>query len=630
MKTASVLTILLVFFVLPAAADQPDRMSKFIIELRNPEDVPHPQNGKKPEKTEEPDVEKLGGKVHGKSGNQRLITLPEAAYQKLKNHPSVFMIQRVWNGEPLEWFDDPKKSRLEQETTSTEVSDGMGKFTWESGAYAYDGSGNIRAIGTDTYRYDSAHRLIQSSTNLTPETYGYDAFGNLIAKSTGGGPNSVNAVDPWSNKLIGFEYDVAGNLKTYGIHSYEYDALSMMVLLRDGPGKRMIYTADDERIAVQTPSMLGVAPTRWTIRDFDGRPVREFSGEYWEWEEDWAYLDGRAIGAERMPEYGGRRHFHLDHLGTPRVITLATPLRLSKSDYYPFGKEQTLFSQEVTDYNYDRPEFVKFTGHERDILGYFGEDHHDYVDYMHARFYNPIAGRFLSVDPGGWDARRPQTWNRYAYAENNPVNKIDPDGREAQAVVGALVGGFVGMGFAAYSEIRLSLAQPVTWGGSTRRFLGAVSGGALAGALASTCGNCAWGVRLGSSSVGSVIGGILNRGVSGAPQTLEAAQRDAVAGAAGFVVAGAAAQAGTALAAGKVDQLVVQGAVARAEAAAANAGLGADKAAGQAIQTIQNAIATGGAVVGEAAGNVTGNNLPRPDPKKREEEERLRRMRDQP
>jgi uncharacterized protein RhaS with RHS repeats len=52
---------------------------------------------------------------------------------------------------------------------------------------------------------------------------------------------------------------------------------------------------------------------------------------------------------------------------------------------------------------------------------------------MHARYYNPQWGRFLSVDPvldvkGA--IRKPQAWNRYSYVMNNPVRYTDPDGRE--------------------------------------------------------------------------------------------------------------------------------------------------------------------------------------------------------
>ncbi len=49
---------------------------------------------------------------------------------------------------------------------------------------------------------------------------------------------------------------------------------------------------------------------------------------------------------------------------------------------------------------------------------------------MHARFYSPLNGRFLSVDPARSAARdAPQSWNRYAYGRNNPANRIDPDGK---------------------------------------------------------------------------------------------------------------------------------------------------------------------------------------------------------
>jgi uncharacterized protein RhaS with RHS repeats len=47
--------------------------------------------------------------------------------------------------------------------------------------------------------------------------------------------------------------------------------------------------------------------------------------------------------------------------------------------------------------------------------------------YMQARYYDPVIGRFYSNDPVGFT--NVHTFNRYAYANNNPYKYIDPDGR---------------------------------------------------------------------------------------------------------------------------------------------------------------------------------------------------------
>jgi hypothetical protein len=62
--------------------------------------------------------------------------------------------------------------------------------SWCSGTYAYDGMGNIRAIGADTYVYDTAGRLVSGTAGVqqTPavvsrQDYSYDAFGNRTGAS---------------------------------------------------------------------------------------------------------------------------------------------------------------------------------------------------------------------------------------------------------------------------------------------------------------------------------------------------------------------------------------------------------------------------------------------------------------
>jgi hypothetical protein len=48
---------------------------------------------------------------------------------------------------------------------------------------------------------------------------------------------------------------------------------------------------------------------------------------------------------------------------------------------------------------------------------------------MQQRYYDPVASRFLSVDPVTTDASSGSHFNRYVYGNNNPYKYTDPDGR---------------------------------------------------------------------------------------------------------------------------------------------------------------------------------------------------------
>jgi RHS repeat-associated protein len=160
-----------------------------------------------------------------------------------------------------------------------------------------------------------------------------------------------------------------------------------------------------------------------TIRGLNKEVLREYqvtgdgsSVGTWHWNKDYIYAGSRLLASESPT---GTRHYHLDHLGTPRVITDANGNALAGSpyQYFPFGEEATATPPS--------DERLRFTGHERD---------HDYsglsLDYMHARFYNQQGGKFLSVDPGqDFDPKKPQSWNLYSYVQNNPLGHTDPTGK---------------------------------------------------------------------------------------------------------------------------------------------------------------------------------------------------------
>jgi RHS repeat-associated protein len=66
------------------------------------------------------------------------------------------------------------------------------------------------------------------------------------------------------------------------------------------------------------------------------------------------------------------------------------------------------------------------------------------IDDFLYRKYSPVQGRWISPDPAGLgavDLTNPQTWNRYAYVANNPLNAIDPLGLEWQIICTSSDGG---------------------------------------------------------------------------------------------------------------------------------------------------------------------------------------------
>ena len=105
---------------------------------------------------------------------------------------------------------------------------------------------------------------------------------------------------------------------------------------------------------------------------------------------------------------------HTDASGTPIAGSDENGKLAWKAEYYPFGDQFETASK-------FRESTLGFTGkpYEKDIgLNYFG-----------ARFYDPLTGRFISMDPAPIEASNHYSVNRYAYANNNPYKYIDPDGR---------------------------------------------------------------------------------------------------------------------------------------------------------------------------------------------------------
>lgn len=109
-------------------------------------------------------------------------------------------------------------------------------------------------------------------------------------------------------------------------------------------------------------------------------------------------------------------YYYTDPQGTPLAKADANGAITETFDYRPYGTQALG----------QAPSGPGYTGHVNDP----GTG----LVYMQARYYDPEVGRFLSVDPVGVVPADGYAFNRYAYASNNPISNIDPDGRESACV----------------------------------------------------------------------------------------------------------------------------------------------------------------------------------------------------
>ncbi|MBY0578934.1 MAG: RHS repeat-associated core domain-containing protein [Burkholderiales bacterium] len=157
--------------------------------------------------------------------------------------------------------------------------------------------------------------------------------------------------------------------------------------------------------------------------------------------------------------------------------------------------------------------------------GYTGHEMLDEVGVinMNGRMYDPLLGRFMSADPSIQSPYNLQSYNRYAYAWNDPMGGIDPSGYSFLGDVFGGVGDAIGGVFHSvqsawkdtwHSDVgrtAISIAVAYYTGGLVSGSAWAsctASGAAWGGIAAGTAGGFAAGV------VGS--GGDLNAGLQGA------------------------------------------------------------------------------------------------------------------
>ncbi|MDD5295494.1 MAG: RHS domain-containing protein [Rhodocyclaceae bacterium] len=143
-------------------------------------------------------------------------------------------------------------------------------------------------------------------------------------------------------------------------------------------------------------------------------------------------------------------YFHNDISGTPLLATDAAGNVVWKENYRPYGERlnnQAVLSNLKIVPQTPVPSTGVSTAGARialpaistvpNNLWFAGRpfDPNTGLYYMGARYYDPVTGRFMGVDPAAANPADPHGFNRYAYGNNNPYKYVDPDGHSPIDVV---------------------------------------------------------------------------------------------------------------------------------------------------------------------------------------------------
>jgi RHS repeat-associated protein len=240
-------------------------------------------------------------------------------------------------------------------------------------------------------------------------------------------------------------------------YTYTYNAADQLAGVQ-GPNGAASYTydGDGQRITKTT-----AAGQTIYVRDPHGEVIAEYSGTTGALLAEYVYVDGQRLCKITHDAQGVERrvYYHQDVVGTPVAETNESGQVLVRANYTPFGEEVIPGAA---------PDPHKFTGKELDDesgLYYFG-----------ARYYDAHLGRFVSVDPSRGKEEDPQSWNRYAYALNNPLRYFDPDGEAALVFTVGPGSGVSGMaGHSALYVMRNGATAGVSYGGNFGFSKGAVA-----------------------------------------------------------------------------------------------------------------------------------------------------------
>nr|WP_297354199.1 RHS repeat-associated core domain-containing protein [uncultured Caldimonas sp.] len=268
--------------------------------------------------------------------------------------------------------------------------------------YRYDTRGNlierVRMGQRAEFAWDAFNRMMKATTPEGVATFAYDPLGRRIAKrserpaSQGGEPLCEEVLFGWDADTIAFESRISRGPRSEVARTVHYI---------HEPGSFVPLLQARSNAAVDLP------PTT------DVKALAEFNGGRYESELD-PLWNGALDDRELLPfAKADIAYYQCDHLGTPQELTDHEGKVAWAAQYKAWGQAKEIISDAARKAGITNP--IRFQGQ------YFDEE--TGLHYNRYRYYDPLAGRFVSRDPAGLLGG----FNAHAYAPN-PIQWVDPLG----------------------------------------------------------------------------------------------------------------------------------------------------------------------------------------------------------
>ena len=294
------------------------------------------------------------------------------------------------------------------------VTHAIGSTTLDGATYTLDNAGNrltrapLPTGTTSTFGYDNIYELLSvTQGSSTTESYTYDPVGNRLTDLGSASWTYNTSNELTARPSVSYTFDNNGNTQTManasGTTTYSWDFENRLTSAAlPGSGGTVTFKYDPFGRRIYKSSSSGTS-----IYAYDGDNLIEETNS--SGAAVARYSQTRKIDEPlAMLRSGITSYYEADGIGSITSLSTSTGALANTYAYDSFGNLTASAGSLTNPFRFTAREFDSETA----------------LQFSRARYYDPIAGRFISEDPTRFDAGL----NFYESVLNNPVNYTDPLG----------------------------------------------------------------------------------------------------------------------------------------------------------------------------------------------------------